>query len=118
MLSKKYRAMLDKKSVIRDMFYFACDRIETHGAENVFDFSIGNPSVPVPREYNETIKRLMDDPDFVAVHGYSPNLGILSVRQKVADYLNKTYDMNYAADHVFMTSGAAAEEIKLLKAEM
>lgn len=108
MLSKKYRAMLDKKSVIRDMFYFACDRIETHGAENVFDFSIGNPSVPVPREYNETIKRLMDDPDFVAVHGYSPNLGILSVRQKVADYLNKTYDMNYAADHIFMTSGAAA----------
>ncbi|HAW34198.1 MAG TPA: pyridoxal phosphate-dependent aminotransferase, partial [Alphaproteobacteria bacterium] len=108
MLSKKYREMLDRKSVIRDMFYFACDRIETHGAENVFDFSIGNPSVPVPREYDETIKKLLDDPDFVAIHGYSPNLGILSVRQKVADYLNKTYGMNYAADHVFMTSGAAA----------
>ena len=108
MLSEQYKEMLNQKSVIRDMFYFACDRIETHGSENVFDYSIGNPSVPVPQEYNETIKGLLDDPDFIRIHGYSPNLGILSVREKVAAYLNKTYGMAYKAEHIFMTSGAAS----------
>lgn len=63
MLSDKYAGMLNQTSVIRDMFYFACDRAEKYGSDNVFDYSIGNPSVPVPREYNETIKDLLDDPD-------------------------------------------------------
>ena len=108
MLSKQYKGMLSQKSVIRDMFYFATERIETHGAENVFDYSIGNPSVPVPQIYNETIKKLLDDPDFLAVHGYSPNLGILAVREKIAVYLNKTYGMAYKAEHIFMTAGASS----------
>lgn len=108
MLSDKYAGMLNQTSVIRDMFYFACDRAEKYGSDNVFDYSIGNPSVPVPREYNETIKDLLDDPDFVLIHGYSPNLGILSVRESIAAYLNKTFDMSYGAEHIFMTSGAAS----------
>ena len=108
MLSKQYKEMLSQKSVIRDMFYFATERIETHGAENVFDYSIGNPSVPVPQIYNETIKKLLDDPDFLAVHGYSPNLGILSVREKIAAYLKKTYGVPYEAEHIFMTAGASS----------
>ena len=108
MLSKQYKEMLSQKSVIRDMFYFATERIETHGAENVFDYSIGNPSVPVPQIYNETIKKLLDDPDFLAVHGYSPNLGILSVREKIAAYLKKKYGVPYEAEHIFMTAGASS----------
>ena len=108
MLSEKYAGMLNKTSVIRDMFYFACDRAEKYGSDNVFDYSIGNPSVPVPAEYNETIKKLLDDPDFVSIHGYSPNLGILSVRESIAAYLNKIFDMSYGAEHIFMTSGAAS----------
>ena len=107
MLSKRYKEMLNQKSVIRDMFYFACDRIETHGADNVFDYSLGNPSVPVPEAYNRKIKEVLENPDFVSVHGYSPNLGILSVREKIAAYLSKTYGLPYKAEHIFMTSGAA-----------
>ena len=108
MLSKRYKEMLNQKSVIRDMFYFACERIETHGADNVFDYSIGNPSVPVPEAYNRKIKELLEEPDFVSIHGYSPNLGILSVREKIAAYLSKTYGIAYQAEHIFMTSGAAS----------
>ena len=108
MLSKQYKEMLSQKSVIRDMFYFATERIETHGAENVFDYSIGNPSVPVPEAYNKKIEELLENPDFTSIHGYSPNLGILSVREKIAAYLKKTYDVPYEAEHIFMTSGAAS----------
>lgn len=108
MLSKQYKEMLSQKSVIRDMFYFATERIETHGAENVFDYSIGNPSVPVPEAYNEKIEELLENPDFTSIHGYSPNLGILSVREKIAAYLKKTYGVPYEAEHIFMTSGAAS----------
>lgn len=107
MLSKRYKEMLKQKSVIRDMFYFACKQAEIYGAENVFDYSLGNPSVPVPAEYNEKIKELMEKVDSKEVHGYSPNLGILSVRKKIADYLNETYGTAYKPDHIFMTSGAA-----------
>ena len=108
MLAARYKEMLNQKSVIRDMFYFACDRVVAHGAENVFDYSIGNPSVPVPVAYNKKIAELLEGPDFITVHGYSPNLGILSVREKISSYLNKTYDMAYKADHIFMTAGAAS----------
>lgn len=108
MIPAKYLEMLDAKSVIRDMFYFACDQIEKYGHENVFDYSIGNPSVPVPEAYKETLRALLNDPDFVKIHGYSANLGIMPVREKIADYLNKTYQMNYTAEHIFMTSGAAS----------
>lgn len=108
MLSARYKEMLNRKSVIRDMFYFACKQAELYGAENVFDYSLGNPSVPVPEAYDNKIKELLDDPDFISVHGYSPNLGIMAVREQIAAYLNKTYRMPYAADHIFMTSGAAS----------
>ena len=108
MLSKQYKEMLSQKSVIRDMFYFATERIETHGAENVFDYSIGNPSVPVPEAYNKKIEELLENPDFLAVHGYSPNLGILSVRESIAAYLKKTYGVPYEAEHIFMTAGASS----------
>ncbi|MBO4520805.1 MAG: pyridoxal phosphate-dependent aminotransferase [Alphaproteobacteria bacterium] len=108
MLSKRYKEMLSQKSVIRDMFYFATERIETHGADNVFDYSIGNPSVPVPEAYNKKIKELLENPDFLEVHGYSPNLGVLSVREKIAAYLKKTYGVPYEAEHIFMTAGASS----------
>ena len=108
MLVQKYKELLNQKSAIREMFRFACEQAERYGAENVFDYSLGNPSVPVPDEYNKTIEKLLESPDFVSVHGYSPNAGIVSVREKIAAYLNKTYGMSYTAEHIFMTSGAAA----------
>ena len=107
MIPVRYKEMLSQKSVIREMFYFACEQAAVRGTENIFDYSLGNPSVPVPEVYNRKIKELLDKPDFISVHGYSPNLGISSVREKIAAYLNKSYGVPYTAEHIFMTSGAA-----------
>ena len=77
------------------------------GYENVFDFSLGNPSVPVPQEFTDKMIELLQTRDVMELHGYSQSQGIPSVRAKFAEYLNKTYGMNYTAEHIFMTTGAA-----------
>lgn len=107
MISKVYKEMLNGKSVIRQLSEFATARGAEIGYENVFDYSLGNPSVPVPNEFNDTIKRLIDEKNPVDLHGYSQSLGIPSVREKIAASLNKRFGMDYTADHIFMTSGAA-----------
>ena len=106
MLVGKYKA--SSHSVIRDLFYEACEKTKRFGAENVFDYTLGNPSVPVPAAYDAVLKRLADDPDFTAVHGYSAGAGIESVRAKIAAFLKGRYGLPYAARHIFMASGAAS----------
>lgn len=107
MISQKYKDMLGAKSVIRELSEWAGRRAKEIGAENVFDFSLGNPSVPVPQEFTDRMVELLETKDTMELHGYSQSQGIPSVRQKFAEFLNKTYDMNYAAEHLFMTTGAA-----------
>lgn len=107
MLIKKYEDMLTKKSVIRTLSEFANARGKEIGYENVFDYTLGNPSVPAPDEVNETMIRLLKTKSSMELHGYSQSLGIMSVREKVAESLNKRFNMNYTADHIFMASGAA-----------
>lgn len=99
--------MLGNKSVIRQLSEFATERGKEIGYDNVFDYSLGNPSVPVPQSVTDTMIRLLQNNDPVALHGYSQSLGIPSVREKVAASLNKRFGMNYTKDHIFMTSGAA-----------
>lgn len=108
MIAKKYRDMLQQKSVIREISEYGGRRAKEIGYENVFDFSLGNPSVPAPQIVNETISRLALTGDSMTVHGYSPSLGIDSVRQAIADSLNRRFDMHYTKAHIFPTSGAAA----------
>ncbi len=107
MISQKYKEMLGAKSVIREMSEWAGARAKEIGKENVFDFSLGNPSVPVPQVFTDKMIELLQSRDTMELHGYSQSQGILAVRKKFAQFLNQTYGMEYTAEHIFMTTGAA-----------
>lgn len=107
MLVQTYKNMLSGKSVIRELSEFATARGKEIGYENVFDYSLGNPSVPVPQEFTDAMIRMLQTENTSTLHGYSPSLGIMSVKQKVAASLERRFGIPYRAEHVFMTSGAA-----------
>lgn len=107
MLVQTYVDMLSKKSVIRNLSEYAVARGKEIGYENVFDYTLGNPSVAVPDAVTQTMIELLQTKSSMELHGYSQSLGIPQVREKVAASLNKRFGMNYTADHIFMASGAA-----------
>ena len=107
MINEEYKAMLGGKSVIRELSEYATARGKQIGYDNVFDYSLGNPSVPAPAGFTQTMEDLYAHGDPVAIHGYSPSLGNPEFKQSVADYLNRKFDMNYTANHIFPTTGAA-----------
>ncbi len=107
MLNPHYLDMLGKKSVIREMSVWATNRAAEIGAENVFNYSLGNPSVPAPQAFTAEMLRLLQSESPKALQGYSPTQGIQSVRQAVADSLKARFGVPYEAKHIFMTSGAA-----------
>lgn len=107
MIVQKYKDMLQGKSVIRQLSEFATARGKEIGYENVFDYSLGNPSVPTPRKFTDTMIKLLQERDPMELHGYSQSLGIPAVREKVAASLNERFGMNYTGNHIFMTTGAA-----------
>lgn len=107
MVNEFYKNMLQGKSVIRTLSEYATERGKEIGYENVFDFSLGNPSVPAPQSYADEVIRLHLEEDPMAVHGYSPSPGNPYVREMVAKSLNRRFDMDYDTKHIFMTSGAA-----------
>lgn len=107
MISKKYADMTTKGSIIREFAQYASKRALEVGAENVHNFTIGNPSVPVCDAFTKELQRMLAEEEPVALHGYSPTLGIESVREAVAESLNRRFGMNYTAADIFMTSGAA-----------
>jgi len=107
MIAAKYKEMLGAKSVIRELSEYATARGKEIGYENVFDYSLGNPSVPAPEKFKEAVIKLLTECNPMEVHGYSPSLGIPSVKEKVAESLNKRFGMNYTGKHIFMTAGAA-----------
>lgn len=96
-----------QKSSIREIAAWGAARKAQIGAENVFDFSLGNPSVPAPPQVNEAIIAALDLPP-MELHGYTPAPGLPSCRAAVAGSLNRRFGTNYDAADVFMTVGAAA----------
>lgn len=96
------------RSAIRELFEYGKMRAEIVGKENVYDFSIGNPSIPAPRIVNDTIKELVTEYDSVALHGYTSAQGDVETRQAIADFLNKTHGTSFGADNFYITMGAAA----------
>lgn len=108
MLNERMVALGTQRSVIRELFEFGKLRAAEVGAENVFDFSIGNPSVPSPDRINETAMKLIQEMDPVLLHGYTSAQGDASVRQMIADSLNKRFGTAFSADNLYMTVGAAA----------
>lgn len=107
MISQKYADMLEGKSVIRSLSEFATNRGKEIGYENVFDYTLGNPSVPAPKIFTDIMIELLLQKDPVTLHGYSPSLGIESVRKDVAKFLNDKFAIPYTYNDIFMTSGAA-----------
>ena len=107
MISKKYSAMLNNTSIIREFAQYASKRAAEIGAENVFNYTIGNPSVPTTDDFNRGLIDLIQNEDSLTLHGYSPTLTIYSVRKAVADSLNRRFGMEYVSEDIFMTSGAA-----------
>ena len=107
MISKKYSSMLNNTSIIREFAQYASKRAADIGAENVFNHTIGNPSVPTTDDFNKGLVDLIQNEDSLALHGYSPTLTIYSVRKAVADSLNRRFGMEYVPEDIFMTSGAA-----------
>ena len=95
MISQKYKDMLGQKSVIREMSAAGHKMGEEIGFDNVFDYSLGNPSVPAPKKVEDVIKKLLEETEPLSLHGYSEGHGILQVREKIAAYLAKTYDIPY-----------------------
>lgn len=107
MINEQYKQMLGGKSVIRQLSEFAAARGKEIGYENVFDYSLGNPSVPVPEKFTQVMIELLQTKSSMELHGYSPSLGIPSVKEKIAASLNRRFGMNYTANHIFPTTGAA-----------
>lgn len=107
MINQQYKKMLEGKSVIRELSEFAAARGGEIGYENVFDYSLGNPSVPAPERFAEVMRGLLGSRSSMELHGYSPSLGIASVKERIAASLNERFGMNYTANHIFPTSGAA-----------
>jgi aspartate aminotransferase len=98
------------------MSEWATARATEIGPENVYDFSLGNPSVPVPQAFTDKMIDLLQTKDTMTLHGYSQTQGIPEVRAKFAAYLNKTFGMDYTPNHLFMTTGAAGAVAHALRA--
>ena len=108
MLSKRMYELGSKRSEIRELFEYGLKRKAEIGTENVFDFSLGNPSVPAPDCVKEALSELVNNTDPVALHGYTSAQGAPDVRKACADYVNQTYGTSYTGDNFYMTVGAAA----------
>ena len=106
MINETYRTMLGKKSVIRELSELATRMVgEPGGPAEIFDYSLGNPSVPVPEAVTEYAVRLLREKPSL-VHGYSPTLGIPLVKEKLAASLSRRFGLPYTGADVFPTSGA------------
>ena len=114
--NQKMFGLGNKRSIIREIFEYSKTRAAEIGAENVYDFSLGNPSVPAPREVDETIKRLLAEKDSVLLHGYTSAQGDLGVRKTISENINSRFGVNITPDMIYMTCGAAASLSICLKA--
>ena len=107
-VSEKMYDLGSRRSAIRELFEYGKKRAAEIGAENVYDFSIGNPSVPAPECVKEALTRLVTEEDPVRLHGYTSAQGDPAVRKACADYVSATHGCACSADDFYMTCGAAA----------
>lgn len=107
MISDKMVNLVNNSSVVRAMFEEGKRLAGIYGAENVYDFSLGNPNVPAPKEVNETIKALVDEEVSTVLHGYMSNSGYEDVRAAVAASLNRRFGTAFDDSNIIMTVGAA-----------
>lgn len=107
-INEKMMQLGNVRSVIRDTFEYGNKRAAQIGRENIFDFSLGNPSVPAPKEFDDAMISLIKDYDSVKLHGYTSAPGDIETRKAIADDINKRYNANVSEQNIYMTCGAAA----------
>lgn len=115
MISKKMTPFLQGNSAIRMMFEEGKRLASIYGRENVFDFSLGNPSVPAPPEVKQAIIDVVEEEDSLFVHGYMSNAGYEDVREAIAESLNQRFGTSFGVNHILMTVGAASGLNVILK---
>lgn len=115
MISEKMKPYVKNNSAIRMMFEEGNRLRAKYGADKVFDFSLGNPSVPAPDSVRETIIELVNTTDPTVLHGYMSNAGFEDVRQTIAESLNRRFDTKFSAKNLIMTVGAASGLNVILK---
>ena len=108
MISKKMNPLVQNNSVIRVMFEEGKRLAAIYGAENVYDFSLGNPNVPAPQEVEDSILETLKEEDSTFVHGYMSNSGYEDVRETIAQDLNRRFGTNFHQGNILMTVGAAS----------
>lgn len=116
MVNKAMLALGTSSSVIRELFEYGNARAAVVGRENVYDFSIGNPSVPAPTEVNRAFVSIIETIDSLRVHGYTPAPGVPEARLAVADDLNARYGTALRKENIFFTCGAAPALVSVIRA--
>ena len=109
MINENAYALGANRSCIRDLFEYGCQRAALVGRENVYDYSLGNPSIPAPEAVNDTIREILSDTDSLAIHSYTSAVGDLSCRKAIADDLNARFDAGVSPQDLFIGCGAAPE---------
>ena len=115
MIAKSMEPFLAGSSVIRAMFEEGKKMAKVYGAENVYDFSVGNPGLHPPKEYKDAINYVNNEMDPHIVHGYMPNAGFESTRTAVAENLNKRFGANFTFENIIMTVGAGSSINVIMK---
>ena len=116
MISKKMLALGNKRSCIREIFEYSTIRKAEIGEENVFDFSLGNPSIPAPKAVKKTLKKLINKCDSIKLHGYTSAAGDIAVKQKICKNILSRFGFTADSSLMYMTCGAAASLSITLKA--
>ena len=116
MINETCYALGANRSCIRDLYEYGLKRAAQIGPENVFDYSLGNPSIPAPKEVNDAIRAILADTDSLSVHGYTPAIGDLAAREAIAEDLNQRFSAGVRAEDLFLGCGAAPELVAVFRA--
>ena len=116
MVNETMHALGANRSVIRELFEYGNMRAKEVGRENIFDFSLGNPSIPAPAQVNEVIRQLLLDTDPLSLHGYTSAVGDGEARKAIADDLNRRYGTTVLPEELFIGCGAAPELVAVFRA--
>ena len=116
MINEKAYALGANRSCIRDLFEYGRRRAAIVGDENVFDYSLGNPSIPAPAAVNDAIRQVLEEMDSLQVHGYTSAVGDLDTRKAISEDLNSRYGCDTAPEDFFIMNGAAPELVAVLRA--
>ena len=114
MLNQTAYSLGANRSCIRDLFEYGRARAAVVGEENVFDYSLGNPSIPSPAAVDEAVRQILLDTPTLQIHGYTSAVGDFATRQAIADDLNRRYDAGCRGENFFLGCGAAPELVAVL----